>query len=139
MALRFHSSSSGFSRPFSASTFFSCDIANAIAALRTMLKPMRATAVRSSVIGLATEIQGGGVGDLQQRAPRAQARSRSTRTTLSGVTLSSASTLRTRIAMSGKLGSSTLPLRQLRGERLHESKRLRIGCRRRNSSTCAAA
>src|SRR5258708_20904617 len=43
------------SSPLSASCFLSCDIANAIAALRTMLNPIREMADLSSVIGLRSE------------------------------------------------------------------------------------
>ncbi len=107
--LRFHSSSSGFSSPLSESTFLSCDIAKAMAALRTMLKPMRAMAVRSSVMALPLKFSAAEFAICSTRAASAGSLPM-TRTILSGVTLSSARTLRTRMAMSGKLGSSTLPL-----------------------------
>src|SRR6185312_3767154 len=107
-ALRCQRSSRGWSSPFSESTFFSCDIANAMAALRTMLKPMRAMAVRSSEIGLPVKLMAAELAICISRAASAGSEP-TTRTTLSCVTCSSASTWRTRSAMSGKLGRSTLP------------------------------
>jgi hypothetical protein len=74
-----------------------------------MLKPIRATAVRRSVTVLPLKFSAAEFEICSRRAARAGSEP-ITRTTLSGVTLSSASTLRTRSAISGKLGRSTLPL-----------------------------
>ncbi len=84
-------------------------MANAIAALRTMLKPMRFTAVRRSVTALPLKFRAAELASCSEPAASAGSEP-TTRTTLSGVTVSSASTWRTRMAMSGKLGSSTLPV-----------------------------
>src|SRR6185437_8658197 len=107
-ALRCQSSSRGRSSPLSESTFFSCDIAKAMAALRTMLKPMRAIAVRSSVMGLPVKLMAAELAICMSRAASAGSEP-TTRTTFSCETSSSARTLRIRSAMSGKLGRSTLP------------------------------
>src|SRR6185312_3140018 len=108
-ALRCQSSSSGCSSPFNESTFFNCDMANAMAALRTMLNPMRAMAVRISTMGLPVKLIAAELAICMRRAASAGSEP-TTRTTFSCVTSSSASTCRTRSAMSGKLGRSTLPL-----------------------------
>jgi hypothetical protein len=85
------------------------DIANAMAALRTMLKPMREIAVRNSVIGLPLKLRAAEFPICMRRAASAGSEP-TTRTTMSWATFSSESTLRTRRAMSGKLGKSTFPL-----------------------------
>src|SRR3569833_237900 len=107
-ALLFQCSSRGCSKPLRLSTFFSCDMAKAIAALRTMLWPMRLMAVRSSVIALPVKLRAAELAICIRRAARAGPEP-TTRLTWSWLTFSSANTLRTRRAMSGKLGRSTLP------------------------------
>src|ERR1700722_8016322 len=108
-ALRCHSCSSGCSSPLSDSTFFSCAIAKLMAALRTRLNPMRATAVRRSVCSLPLAFSAREL-EMRNSCAASAGSELMTRTTCSVGTISSESTWRTRRAMSGKLGSSTLPL-----------------------------
>ncbi|MFO1428090.1 MAG: hypothetical protein U1F11_14180 [Steroidobacteraceae bacterium] len=79
-------------------------MANEIEALRTRLKPMRVIAARRSAIGLPTVPSAAELAIWMMRA--ASAASEPTTRTIACEVTSSASTLRTRMATSGKLGSS---------------------------------